>query len=169
MYISLIFSLFPSFPISLSLSLSPLYFSPPLPLSPSPSLLLSLHPSFPISLSLNPFPIPHPLSPSLSPSPSLCSGLYTPTSGTAVINGYDIRTNMDQIRQSLGICPQHNVLFDRLTVLEHLKLFAILKVTLIWPCSLGVPGLPCTTHYVNCAEVSSSAAAQLIKARNKTA
>ena len=56
------------------------------------------------------------------------SGLYTPTAGTAVINGYDIRSNMDQIRQSLGICPQHNVLFDRLTVREHLKLFAMLKV-----------------------------------------
>ena len=58
-----------------------------------------------------------------------CSpGLYTPTGGTAVINGYDIRSNMDQIRQNLGICPQHDVLFDRLTVLEHLKLFGRLKV-----------------------------------------
>ena len=35
---------------------------------------------------------------------------------------------MDQIRHSLGICPQHNVLLDRLTVREHLKLFAMLKV-----------------------------------------
>jgi ATP-binding cassette subfamily A (ABC1) protein 3 len=58
---------------------------------------------------------------------SILTGLYTPTGGTAVINGYDIRSNMDQIRHNLGICPQHNVLFDRLTVLEHLKLFAILK------------------------------------------
>ena len=57
------------------------------------------------------------------------SGLYTPTAGTAVINGYDIRNNMDQIRQSLGICPQHNVLLERLTVREHLRLFAMLKVT----------------------------------------
>ena len=55
-------------------------------------------------------------------------GLYTPTSGTATINGYDIKTNMDQIRQNLGICPQHDVLFDRLTVVEHLKLFGRLKV-----------------------------------------
>ena len=55
-------------------------------------------------------------------------GLYTPTAGTAVINGFDIRNNMDQIRQNLGICPQHNVLFDRLTVLEHLTLFGRLKV-----------------------------------------
>ncbi|CAI8007467.1 ATP-binding cassette sub-family A member 3, partial [Geodia barretti] len=58
---------------------------------------------------------------------SILTGLYTPTGGTAVINGYDIRSNMDQIRHSLGICPQHNVLFDRLTVLEHLKFFARLK------------------------------------------
>ena len=35
---------------------------------------------------------------------------------------------MDQIRHSLGICPQHNVLLERLTVREHLKLFAMLKV-----------------------------------------
>ena len=38
---------------------------------------------------------------------------------------------MDQIRQSLGICPQHNVLIERLTVQEHLKLFAMLKVDLL--------------------------------------
>ena len=35
---------------------------------------------------------------------------------------------MDQIRQSLGICPQHNILYDGLTVMEHLKFFARLKV-----------------------------------------
>ena len=57
----------------------------------------------------------------------ISSGLFTPTAGTAIINGYDIRKNMDQIRHSLGICPQHNVLLDRLTVREHLRLFAMLK------------------------------------------
>ena len=35
---------------------------------------------------------------------------------------------MDQIRRSLGICPQHNILFDRLTVKEHLSFFLKLKV-----------------------------------------
>jgi len=54
-------------------------------------------------------------------------GLYTPTSGTALVNGYDILGNMDKIRESLGICPQHNVLFDRLTVAEHLSFFTRLK------------------------------------------
>ena len=56
-------------------------------------------------------------------------GLYTPTGGSATINGFDILTNMDQIRKSLGICPQHNILFDRLTVSEHLTFFLKLKVS----------------------------------------
>ena len=34
---------------------------------------------------------------------------------------------MDTIRKSLGVCPQHNVLFDELTVNEHLWFYARLK------------------------------------------
>lgn len=34
---------------------------------------------------------------------------------------------MDNIRKSLGMCPQHNVLFDGLTVEEHLWFFARLR------------------------------------------
>lgn len=44
---------------------------------------------------------------------SILTGLFPPTSGTATINGHDIRTDMDVVRQELGLCPQHNVLFDR--------------------------------------------------------
>ena len=58
---------------------------------------------------------------------SLLTGLYPPTSGTAYIDGKDIRTSMDDIRYSLGICPQYNVLFDDLTVEEHLWFYAQLK------------------------------------------
>ena len=59
---------------------------------------------------------------------SILTGLFTPTSGDAVINKHSILTEMDTIRQNLGLCPQHNVLFDRLTVKEHLLLFGMLKV-----------------------------------------
>lgn len=44
---------------------------------------------------------------------SILTGLFPPTSGTAFVYGYDIRLDMDKIRRSLGMCPQHNVLFDR--------------------------------------------------------
>ncbi|KAL9959228.1 hypothetical protein ACROYT_G036325 [Oculina patagonica] len=58
---------------------------------------------------------------------SMLTGLYPPSSGTAHINGNSIITDMDAIRESLGLCPQHNVLFDRLTVKEHLEFFINLK------------------------------------------
>ena len=58
---------------------------------------------------------------------SVLTGLFPPTSGTAVINGHDIRTDIDLVRRNLGICPQHNVLFDNLTVEEHLWFYASLK------------------------------------------
>ncbi|KAK3087439.1 hypothetical protein FSP39_005943 [Pinctada imbricata] len=58
---------------------------------------------------------------------SILTGLFPPTSGHAVIYDNDIRTEMDEIRQSLGMCPQHNVLFDKLTVEEHLWFYARLK------------------------------------------
>uniref|UniRef100_A0A4W5MT56 P-type phospholipid transporter n=1 Tax=Hucho hucho TaxID=62062 RepID=A0A4W5MT56_9TELE len=58
---------------------------------------------------------------------SILTGLFAPTSGTALINGYDIRTDMDAIRKHLGMCPQHNVLFNDLTVEEHIYFYARLK------------------------------------------
>ncbi|XP_029110683.1 retinal-specific ATP-binding cassette transporter-like [Scleropages formosus] len=58
---------------------------------------------------------------------SILSGLFPPTSGTAYINGKDIRTEMDTIRQCLGMCPQHNILFHHLTVAEHILFYSLLK------------------------------------------
>ena len=58
---------------------------------------------------------------------SILTGLFPPTSGTAVIYGNDIITNIVGARKSLGFCPQHNVLFDYLTVEEHMWFYGILK------------------------------------------
>jgi ATP-binding cassette subfamily A (ABC1) protein 2 len=55
-------------------------------------------------------------------------GLFGPTSGTATVNGYDINSEMSQIRSSMGLCPQHNMLFDKLTVEEHLLFFGRVSV-----------------------------------------
>ena len=57
----------------------------------------------------------------------LLIGLYKPTVGTAFINGLGITDSMDTIRKSLGFVPQHNVLFDNMTVKEHLWFYARLK------------------------------------------
>jgi ATP-binding cassette, subfamily A (ABC1), member 3 len=43
------------------------------------------------------------------------------------VAGRDIRTDILGVRNSLGLCPQHNVLFDDLTVAEHIYFFGSLK------------------------------------------
>ncbi|KAL3876097.1 hypothetical protein ACJMK2_033975 [Sinanodonta woodiana] len=58
---------------------------------------------------------------------SMLTGFIPPTSGAAFVNGYDIRKDIANVRSSLGLCPQHDVLFDTLTVEEHLVFFAKLK------------------------------------------
>jgi len=44
-------------------------------------------------------------------SRSILTGLFPPSSGTATIYGQNISTDMENIRTSLGMCPQYNVLF----------------------------------------------------------
>ncbi|CAF0986967.1 unnamed protein product [Rotaria sordida] len=58
---------------------------------------------------------------------SILTGLIPATSGTATIYDQDINIDMDKIRKNLGWCPQHNVLFEKLTVEEHLLFFSKLK------------------------------------------
>ena len=58
---------------------------------------------------------------------SVLVGLYPPTSGSAFINDYDITTNLEGARRSLGLCPQFDILFDMLTIEEHIYFFSRLK------------------------------------------
>ena len=58
---------------------------------------------------------------------NILTGMLSATAGSAIIDGYSIDNQMSSIRQSLGLCPQHNMLFSDLTVEEHLIFFAMLK------------------------------------------
>ena len=58
---------------------------------------------------------------------NILTGMLSASGGSAIINGYSIENQMSSIRQSLGLCPQHNMLFSDLTVAEHLIFFAMLK------------------------------------------
>merc|ERR1719223_552660 len=54
-------------------------------------------------------------------------GLFGPSSGTAFVNGYDIRTQIQSVYSNLGYFFQHDVLWPSLSCREHLLLFARLK------------------------------------------
>jgi ATP-binding cassette subfamily A (ABC1) protein 3 len=57
----------------------------------------------------------------------MLTGLFTPTSGDAIIFGSSIIDGMEDIRRVMGVCPQHDILWDQLTGREHLEMFAAFK------------------------------------------
>lgn len=58
---------------------------------------------------------------------NMLTGMLPISSGTATVAGNDVATEMDQVRKNMGICPQHDILFDTLTVREHLEYYGSLK------------------------------------------
>ncbi|XP_015579513.2 ABC transporter A family member 7 [Ricinus communis] len=58
---------------------------------------------------------------------SMMIGLTKPTSGAAYVQGLDIQTHMDWIYTSMGVCPQHDLLWETLTGREHLLFYGRLK------------------------------------------
>eukprot|EP00457_Paulinella_chromatophora_P000146 gb/GEZN01000146.1/.p1 GENE.gb/GEZN01000146.1/~~gb/GEZN01000146.1/.p1 ORF type:complete len:2016 (+),score=362.69 gb/GEZN01000146.1/:289-6336(+) len=57
----------------------------------------------------------------------MLTGKLTPTSGTAFLSGYNIKTQQEEIRRQLGYCPQFDALIGNLTARETLYLYARLK------------------------------------------
>ncbi|XP_034667498.1 phospholipid-transporting ATPase ABCA1-like [Drosophila subobscura] len=57
----------------------------------------------------------------------MLTGTIQPSSGTAIINGYDIQTEHLQARRSLGFCPQRSVFFSGLSVAGHLRFYSRLR------------------------------------------
>ncbi|KAJ3339490.1 hypothetical protein HDU93_008204 [Gonapodya sp. JEL0774] len=58
---------------------------------------------------------------------NMLTGIYPPTNGHAVVAGHNMRTDMDGVYRNIGVCPQHDILWEDLTVVEHLLFYARLK------------------------------------------
>lgn len=54
-------------------------------------------------------------------------GFLEATYGTAVIEGLDINTQMGEVYKLMGVCPQHDLLWEQLTGEEHLLFYGRLK------------------------------------------
>ncbi|RHZ08100.1 hypothetical protein DYB26_013866, partial [Aphanomyces astaci] len=54
---------------------------------------------------------------------SILTGMIPTTTGNAFFGGHSILDDMNAIRQSLGMCPQHDVLYADMTVQEHLVFY----------------------------------------------
>ena len=53
--------------------------------------------------------------------------MFGATSGQIYVNGFNVFTQTAEARRSIGLCPQENIIFNELTVSQHLHLFAALK------------------------------------------
>ena len=56
----------------------------------------------------------------------LC-GFFEPTEGEAFVCGFDIKSEMSSIYPVMGVCPQHNLLWETMTAFEHVYFYARLK------------------------------------------
>ncbi|KAG0312581.1 hypothetical protein BGZ99_009382 [Dissophora globulifera] len=57
----------------------------------------------------------------------ILTGAEGPTSGNGTIEGLSIAPYHEDLRSMIGICPQFDVLWPKLTARDHLKLFAKIK------------------------------------------
>ncbi|KAI8616095.1 P-loop containing nucleoside triphosphate hydrolase protein [Chytriomyces sp. MP71] len=57
----------------------------------------------------------------------ILTGLVAASSGQGALASYDLTKEMNSIRQLIGVCPQHDIHYDGLTVSEHVILFAGIK------------------------------------------
>ncbi|CAN0051014.1 unnamed protein product [Ectocarpus sp. 4 AP-2014] len=58
---------------------------------------------------------------------SMLTGQLGATSGDALVWGHSVRDNLHKVRQSIGICPQHDALMPLLTAREHMEMYMDIK------------------------------------------
>lgn len=77
-------------------------------------------------------------------------GLTAPTSGDVTIEGYSVNTQVDSARQMLGVCPQHDILWESLTPVETLDFFASFRGV---PADLRTRLIEESLHHVKLSDV----------------
>lgn len=57
----------------------------------------------------------------------MLTGDETITSGEAWVDGISVKTNMNEVHQRIGYCPQFDALLEDLTGRETLRIFALMR------------------------------------------
>ena len=58
---------------------------------------------------------------------NVLTGMTEPTAGSATVLGKRLSDDIGAVRHSLGFCPQHDVLWNTLTVNEHFEIFGRIR------------------------------------------
>ena len=57
----------------------------------------------------------------------ILTGVLSQTEGEVTICGYDVKEDIEELREIIGVCPQFNILWGELTAYEHMYMFAEIK------------------------------------------
>ena len=58
---------------------------------------------------------------------NMMTGMLDMSAGDVSVYGVSVHDSLNAVRRNVGYCPQHNILWDDLTCIEHLRYFARLK------------------------------------------
>ena len=58
---------------------------------------------------------------------NMLTGMLSTTEGDSYIYGLSVKNDMDKVRDIMGICPQHDILWNDLTAREHMQIFCDLR------------------------------------------
>jgi ABC-type multidrug transport system ATPase subunit len=58
---------------------------------------------------------------------NLLIGFLTPSNGSAFLGGFDLSTDLSSAYSMLGVCPQHDLLWEQLSAREHLRFYGRLR------------------------------------------
>ncbi|CUG06066.1 ABC transporter, putative [Bodo saltans] len=58
---------------------------------------------------------------------NMLTGMLPMTAGDCLVYGTSVRNDLRKARAEIGFCPQHNILWDQLTCMEHLRYIGRLK------------------------------------------
>jgi ABC-type multidrug transport system ATPase subunit len=58
---------------------------------------------------------------------NILTGLTSPTRGKTFLSGLDIDEDVADVQQLIGVCPQHDILWEDLTAMDHMLLVAAFK------------------------------------------
>jgi ABC-type multidrug transport system ATPase subunit len=56
----------------------------------------------------------------------LLSGIMKPTSGTAILNGYDLLNNTENVKRITGLLPEEYALYEKLSIWEYVEFIGTL-------------------------------------------
>ena len=58
---------------------------------------------------------------------NILTGIIAPSSGFVSICGHDIKENLHEVQTMIGVSPQFDCLWDELTAMDHLRIYAAVK------------------------------------------